>query len=298
LWDGDDGDQLGEDSFWTIQYAAFGCNIVSDPFVLSGEKDGRRTFIGDKATARIRCNGALFHQYLNSTSLEFRVLRSTGAHGHQGVSGVSFAELKGLTKVDVKGLKATLEIVPYGDYGTTVSDFGSLKPELRIVIELSVIPSFFSRPDCMVAVAELPMSPGLTELKQAEENLTEEPETETHDDETQTDGNSSPASAVPPQPQPITIDIAEEEASEEESDDEQVEIVMARGVPDLETSSVTESSGDPTLFESSKSPNIILTAKDQSPRVATRRAEGGDSLDGVGMSHKPVAPVVGKSVDN
>ncbi|OXA58854.1 hypothetical protein Fcan01_07816 [Folsomia candida] len=148
LWNGRSPKKPAEaDNYvWQIRYKAYGCEIKSDPFVLSTSDPSRRTFIGDKATARIRASAPYFYDYIQETAVEFHVIRfelsSSQDLINEEVMGVSFAELKDLAEADITELRTTLDIVSEWGYPNTI--IPGEKPEVRTVFQLEATPGFFN----------------------------------------------------------------------------------------------------------------------------------------------------------
>ena len=105
-----------ENSQWRVEYKSFGFDISSDPFELTGNTETKRGFIGDKATAKIRSNGATFYKYLSSTSLEFHIFRTKAGSSVAEEMGQICLDLCDLTKPNIQELKLDLEVmstIPY-----------------------------------------------------------------------------------------------------------------------------------------------------------------------------------------
>lgn len=128
---------------WTVEYKSFGYQISSDSFELD-DSDSKRGFIGDKATARIRANGAKFFEYLSETRLQFQVGRTKPGCKEQELMGQTFLELADLTKPNIMVAKYDLEIISTAPYPVSAR-FLDQKPELRVLIDLEVVPDFFKR---------------------------------------------------------------------------------------------------------------------------------------------------------
>lgn len=146
LWDGKSPRKRDEDNyFWQIKYEAYGCEIASEPFLLGNSDESRRTFIGDKATARIRANGGLFFEYLQDTELHFQIIRYQLGAGKEltnpEIMGLGFAPLKNLTDPANRELKLSMEIL--SEWGTPRIMDAKTKPEIRVLFGLEPIPNFF-----------------------------------------------------------------------------------------------------------------------------------------------------------
>lgn len=146
LWDGKSPRKhLSDNCFWQIKYEAYGCEIASEPFLLGNDDDSRRTFIGDKATARIRTNGALFFEYLQETNLQFQIIRyQLGPNkelANPEVMGICFASLSELSSPDKREHRVCMDIL--SEWGTPRVLSMHEKPEVRVLFALEVIPNIF-----------------------------------------------------------------------------------------------------------------------------------------------------------
>ncbi|CAL8110553.1 unnamed protein product [Orchesella dallaii] len=146
LWDGRSPRKRTDNYFWQIKYTAYGCEIATEPFLLAKDDESRRTFIGDKATARIRTNGALFYEYLKESALEFRIIRyivgNNGQLCNEEVMGLSFAALTDLTNPSKGEFRVALDVV--SEWGTPRVVSAHEKPELRVIFTLDTVPNYFS----------------------------------------------------------------------------------------------------------------------------------------------------------
>ncbi|ODM90365.1 hypothetical protein Ocin01_16315 [Orchesella cincta] len=147
LWDGRSPRKRSIDNyFWQIKYTAYGCEISSEPFLLAKDDESRRTFIGDKATARIRTNGVLFYDYLQDSALEFRIIRylvgSNGELCNEEVMGLCFASLTDLTDPGKGEYRVALDVV--SEWGTPRVISAHEKPEIRVIFTLDTVPNYFS----------------------------------------------------------------------------------------------------------------------------------------------------------
>lgn len=148
LWDGKSPrKRLSDNFFWQIKYEAYGCEIASDPFLLADEDESRRTFIGDKATARIRTNGATFFEYLQDSNMQFQIIRYQLGQdkelGNPEVMGICFASLSELSTSDPmkREHRVCMEVV--SEWGTPRIVSVHEKPEVRVMFTLEAVPNFF-----------------------------------------------------------------------------------------------------------------------------------------------------------
>jgi hypothetical protein len=112
---------------------------------LSQGDSTRRTFIGDKATARIRGCAPNFCDYLQETAVDFHVVRfqlsPTQDLCNEEIMGICFGELKDLAQSDVPEIRLTMDVVSEWGYQNTI--IPSEKPEIRAVFQLEATPAFF-----------------------------------------------------------------------------------------------------------------------------------------------------------
>lgn len=149
LWDGKSPRKVGgnaDNHFWQIKYKAYGCEIASEPFQLSNEDVSRRTFIGDKATARIRTNGALFFEYLDETTVEFHIVRYKLGPGNEladpEVMGLCFASLSELSDPEKREHRVCMNVV--SEWGTPRLIAAGENPEVRVMFTMAAVVNYFT----------------------------------------------------------------------------------------------------------------------------------------------------------
>lgn len=150
LWDGKSPRKQQKEYVWQVTYSAFGCDITAEPFMLGNDDSTRRTFIGDKACARIRANGLLFFEYLQETSLQFQIIRYQVGINNELISpevmGFCYADLS-LLSGNRHEIKLSMDVV--SEWGTTpartiASGDATTKPEIRLAVNMEAIPNYFS----------------------------------------------------------------------------------------------------------------------------------------------------------